>query len=860
MHLCMKMNKRMQAMESKGKELVRRKATLLTERHKLLELMASSSSLPVLKQSILPTASSTVDADLDLASIDSAWQQWETQRRENTVELQQRIDRLESEMQRALSNAESRHKKELAEILRANESSKQSQAAPPAAAGEAPVDPTASTAVNTGEGGGEYLIMDPSELNSLRTELEAKLAECESLQGQVADWQLKIRKSDAEMDRLRGVESYQKQQMSAMEAAIGEKNRAIEGLEKQAEAARGSFEEKIVYMQMQLNSAKSRDDGRDKELQVLRKQAEKAAALAEERELSVRSNKDLISALQSRLVELEPELLHAKERCKELDRLLAAASMMKVEQEAVSASLRKELKACLDQREELVHQLRDLQEFRSRAEGQLLKLGGLQEQVEVLSSSLQDATSLTTRLRAEALVSERNHAMRTAMLATCEAQVAQLQKEAAEREEQQKAGQLTLQGLTDELERTRAQLAACEERQQVELNALRAANQETVRGHLLALEALKGQHERELEAVKREHFKKSSMARSLLTEREEEVRHLSARVALLSDEISSGAPSERRILELAQSQARREATLGQQSESREVAFRQLQQSLASRDMDLARSQQTLAELTAEAAELRRTQQREGINMDYLKNIVVQYMTFPMQSSEKLSLVPVIAMLLQFSRKELAEVQRANQEALMALSMVSIWSSPSAAGPSLPPSSRTPKEIKRPAALSSSAASATALSSYHTASSNSYSAKHSSNGNHSNSNSSRGRSPLRSEEKRTVINSSSLQPQEGLIVTHSSSDDESLQCETTTSRGDVLLGTGDDRFTAEASLARAGQTDSDRDLQEKLARINTDILSIHSSSYDEGELLSPPVTPQASPSQLQALSNLHSYSV
>ena len=29
----------------------------------------------------------------------------------------------------------------------------------------------------------------------------------------------------------------------------------------------------------------------------------------------------------------------------------------------------------------------------------------------------------------------------------------------------------------------------------------------------------------------------------------------------------------------------------------------------------------------------------------------QYMTFPIQSSEKLSLVPVIAMLLQFSRKE-----------------------------------------------------------------------------------------------------------------------------------------------------------------------------------------------------------------
>jgi hypothetical protein len=49
MHLCMKMNKRMQAMESKGKDLVRKKATLLTERSKLLELMAKSSSLSALR-------------------------------------------------------------------------------------------------------------------------------------------------------------------------------------------------------------------------------------------------------------------------------------------------------------------------------------------------------------------------------------------------------------------------------------------------------------------------------------------------------------------------------------------------------------------------------------------------------------------------------------------------------------------------------------------------------------------------------------------------------------------------------------------------------------------------------------------
>jgi hypothetical protein len=146
----------------------------------------------------------------------------------------------------------------------------------------------------------------------------------------------------------------------------------------------------------------------------------------------------------------------------------------------------------------------------------------------------------------------------------------------------------------------------------------------------------------------------------------------------------------------------------------------MQQALANRDLELARSQRTLAEVTAEAAELRRVHQREGINMDYLKNIVVQYMTFPVQSSEKLSLVPVIAMLLQFSRKELADVQRANQEAAASvMSVVSIWSSPSPSGSGLAPSSmgipssRTPKEIKRPMAtpVSASTSTSTALSSF-----------------------------------------------------------------------------------------------------------------------------------------------------
>ena len=66
-------------------------------------------------------------------------------------------------------------------------------------------------------------------------------------------------------------------------------------------------------------------------------------------------------------------------------------------------------------------------------------------------------------------------------------------------------------------------------------------------------------------------------------------------------------------------------------------------------------------LSAEISELRRHTKREGVNMDYLKNVVLQYMSFPVQCPERSSLVPVIAMLLQFNTKEFAQAEKALKE-------------------------------------------------------------------------------------------------------------------------------------------------------------------------------------------------------
>jgi hypothetical protein len=54
-----------------------------------------------------------------------------------------------------------------------------------------------------------------------------------------------------------------------------------------------------------------------------------------------------------------------------------------------------------------------------------------------------------------------------------------------------------------------------------------------------------------------------------------------------------------------------------------MAFQQLQQALATRDLDLARVQQLQSALSTEVSELRRHTKRDGVNLDYLKNVVLQ---------------------------------------------------------------------------------------------------------------------------------------------------------------------------------------------------------------------------------------------
>jgi hypothetical protein len=107
MNLCMKMNKRMQAMETKGKELVKKKGSLLLERAKLLELM----------KMVIPVPSLSRDGDdLDVLSIESEWLVFDSRRKAQDIENDTKLAAKEKQMNQIIQELKDKYTKTILDL------------------------------------------------------------------------------------------------------------------------------------------------------------------------------------------------------------------------------------------------------------------------------------------------------------------------------------------------------------------------------------------------------------------------------------------------------------------------------------------------------------------------------------------------------------------------------------------------------------------------------------------------------------------------------------------------------------------------------------------------------------------------
>jgi len=141
----------------------------------------------------------------------------------------------------------------------------------------------------------------------------------------------------------------------------------------------------------------------------------------------------------------------------------------------------------------------------------------------------------------------------------------------------------------------------------------------------------------------------------LIESKEREIRDMKALVARLTTEVESGRPQERQILLFAQSQAKRESN----QKKMKGLIMDLTGKLTVTESKL--NAQTINEKKLRTTLQRRIRLQDGVNMEYLRNIVLKYMSLKTERSQRLQLVPALASLLDFSKVELAGVVGANKE-------------------------------------------------------------------------------------------------------------------------------------------------------------------------------------------------------
>ena len=387
-------------------------------------------------------------------------------------------------------------------------------------------------------------------MSALKDDLQAKLQSYDS-------------ETESSLDKIKQLE----EQVSKYELSLQEKNEKFEEFSKVVEKDKMKAEERILYLQMQLNALKAKEDAKDKELSTAKSTIEQqgtALTLAQNRlkdaEINIADYKTVTSDLHSKVSELEEELSRVKGKEHELEKNSAYTTVLKAEQEAIVSTLRKDLKQAISSREEHARRNRELEEYRVKAEAKLGQLSEMIQAVDEARDALEEREARITRLQSEATVAERNHALRTAMLATAETHISTLKADLEKRDVDLKEAVTRATDLQSQLSHADEKMDKAINALKLELERVSTALEDDRLGFNFEVTALKEKHAEEIEQARRDFTKKSNAARTMMAEKDAEIKTLSALVAELKDEIASGAHNERRIFELAKAQSQREAT------------------------------------------------------------------------------------------------------------------------------------------------------------------------------------------------------------------------------------------------------------------------------------------------------------
>lgn len=154
------------------------------------------------------------------------------------------------------------------------------------------------------------------------------------------------------------------------------KNEELLTNKKKSEEMRVKAEEKIMYLQLQLNNVKGREELAGHDSIAMKREVEKMKELASERDMVLSQRKELIEKLQNKLLENENDFTSLRQKVADGEKNQTALKMLKDESQSLVAALRKDLRSVFDSKEQAIARVQELEEYKLKTENINIKILG----------------------------------------------------------------------------------------------------------------------------------------------------------------------------------------------------------------------------------------------------------------------------------------------------------------------------------------------------------------------------------------------------------------------------------------------------------------------------------------------------
>jgi hypothetical protein len=449
-----------------------------------------------------------------------------------------------------------------------------------------------------------------------------------------------------------------------------------------AEAAKEASSGEIKSLQEAL---KDKDDKLTKLVERLKSITASTANLKNENEelkLKLASEGNIQSALRSELQTLQHSMdetvsnssatatsLLQQQESLETEKLALQrqVSELKTSQEELSGKLRAltaNLNIMVEERNDSHQKLAAAVKLEAKLAASEAEVAGLRDQINKMKLDLTQNSSLVTRLLSEKDATERAQGERTALVGMLESRLAESSDKVSDLHAKLEASLYdlsqrdeALRSSEDRVRQLEGEIAEARSATKRAVEALAVAHKGAEAKSTKTFESL----QKELQSVRQQMARKSAAAQKLLQEREAECAELRKANARLQQEVDKGSLSDRRIFELAAKQSNRESQQASEIEIRNKTIETMKTALLERDGELAHAEKKVLDVESQVEELCRVRRREDVNLDYLKDIVVKYLSLPPGSSERARLLPVLATLLQFNAHDYQTIEEGKKK-------------------------------------------------------------------------------------------------------------------------------------------------------------------------------------------------------